>query len=135
MGGAQGTPDGKPGASGGRRPGGQNPGRGNSRQKPAERRKPSHREGRKRYVAFVLTGRCPSRAELGDLINRSCAGKCLFKLTYYEGANAVVKCFHRERDAVVAALNALASIDPSVPARTLATSGTIRKAKEAFPKA
>ncbi|HEX2022348.1 MAG TPA: Rpp14/Pop5 family protein [Candidatus Thermoplasmatota archaeon] len=87
------------------------------------------RVGRTRYVAFRVAPGPVSRHALGQALPPAA------KLTRFDGTHGIVRTSHRERDAVVEALRAVASVG-GAPARveTLRTSGTIRGAARALPQ-
>ncbi|MBI4416505.1 MAG: hypothetical protein HY557_05945 [Euryarchaeota archaeon] len=84
------------------------------------------REGRQRYIAFVVTPPVP-KARLTTALRD--AGDRV-RLVEYDGARGLVQCAHTAKDATIALLNGLPLGDATV--RTLGTSGTIRKARAKF---
>lgn len=86
------------------------------------------RVGRVRYVAFRLDGGPAPRAALAGVLPPPA------KLTRFDGAHGIVRTTHRDRDATVAFLRGLTSLQGrDVRIETLATSGTIRAAARALP--
>lgn len=85
--------------------------------------------GRTRYVAFRLVQGGPlTRSALAGALPPSA------KLTRFDGTHGIVRTTHTDRDAVVAALQEIASVGGrAITMETLATSGTIRAAARALP--
>jgi RNase P/RNase MRP subunit POP5 len=84
--------------------------------------------GRSRYLAFQVEGAHVSRGNLGAILPP------IARLTRFDGSFGIVRCTHRDLDAVKAVLNAAYRIGGrDVRLTTLATSGTIRQAALALP--
>lgn len=56
------------------------------------------------------------------------------RLTRWDGTHGIARCLHTQRDELVARLNGMARVGQrEVTLETRLTSGTLRKAAEAFP--
>lgn len=85
------------------------------------------RVGRSRYVAFRVEPSVP-RAAMTEAMPPGA------RLTRFDGTFGIARATHDKRDAVVAALNALAKVGGrDVKVRTLAVSGTLKAAAARLP--
>ena len=85
--------------------------------------------GRTRYLAFQVEGGPVSRGGLGAVLPVAA------KLTRFDGAFGIVRCTHRDLEAVRGVLNAEHRVgSKDVRLSTVATSGTIRSAALALPQ-
>ncbi len=88
-----------------------------------------------RYVAFRVQP-AATRADFARALEvavRSVPGPVTPQLILYREGAGLVRCGHRQKDSVIAALNAITRVGASVAAvRTVGTSGTIRKAREKY---
>jgi RNase P/RNase MRP subunit POP5 len=97
---------------------------------------------RRRYVAFVVhvvsdgpgaPAPPPGREALTSALDAACEAAGLpraRRLTVFDGRRGIARCAHRELDALVAALRSIREAGgTTVRLETLATSGTIKKAK------
>lgn len=87
------------------------------------------RVGRTRYVAFRLEGgRAPRPVMQAALPSWA-------RLTRWDGENGIARCLHTQRDELIEALRGLTRVGRAeCRAAPLVTSGTLRKAAEAFPE-
>lgn len=84
--------------------------------------------GRTRYVAFRLHGGPLARPALAGALPKEA------RLTRYDGTYGILRCLHRDRDALLPVLMGIRRIgEREVRVETLATSGTIRAAAQALP--
>ena len=95
--------------------------------------------GRKRYIAFLVeTGAGLKRHEMIRAINGSLPPgltKDDVRLTAFNGEVGIVLCPHKTKDEVCKALNSITSANNrEIRIRTVATSGTIKKAKARLGK-
>lgn len=101
---------------------------------------PSTRPGgrqRRRYVAFIVDARQaepPARDAFVAALDAACTAEGLSagrRLTLYDGRSGVARCSHTEQAALLRALCSIARAGGTdVAVSTVATSGTIKKAKD-----
>ena len=90
---------------------------------------------RVRYVAFRVEPGV-SRAAIAAAIRSACeaiAGPLSPELVLYDRDRGLVRCGHRQKESVIAALNGIARVGATgAIVRTVGTSGTIRKARAKY---
>ncbi|MDG6220866.1 MAG: Rpp14/Pop5 family protein [Candidatus Thermoplasmatota archaeon] len=89
--------------------------------------------GRKRYVGFTLQGGKFRRGEVIHAINVSLPRnlpRSKIQLTAFNGKAGIVLCPHTSKEDMCRAINGIRSVGGRrVEAKTIVTSGTIKKAK------
>ncbi|MCK4718524.1 MAG: hypothetical protein KAT70_07630 [Thermoplasmata archaeon] len=95
--------------------------------------------GRKRYVAFTVDGGCHlRRGEMIHAINVSLPRnlpRSNVNLTVFNGEAGIVLCPHTAKDEMIRSLVSIRSVGGrGVKVRTVATSGTIKKARTRLEK-
>jgi len=89
---------------------------------------------RDRYIAFEVED--PRRARgVASALQTAVAPwprEARPSIVFIQGVRGLVRCGHREKDAVIEILNSLEVGDPPVRVRTVGTSGTIRAARSRY---
>ena len=93
------------------------------------------RDVRFRYVVFRVEP-AATRAAFAEAVRTACEaipGPVAPSLVLYHAGAGLVRCGHRQKDSVIAALNGITQVGTRAAAvRTVGTSGTIRKAREKY---
>ena len=91
------------------------------------------RRPRFRYIVFSVFGEGKfSEAHVLDALDAALPDVS-FRLIEFDGLSGIVRCFNTDKDAVIAAMNALVEIGQGkTTVRTVGTSGTIRRARSKY---